>query len=304
MKRSKRIPTVDIGIPALNEAANIARVLRSVAKQQARGFQIRKIMLLSDGSTDDTVKIAKEMQLPNLQIIENSERQGPAFCWARLCKTARADMLVLLDADIELTHEKVISELLKPMLLEQKVTLTSGRPVKQRTGAFVDKVMDVSMIVQDYIKLHLNKGGSIYGCHGRITAVRRSIFSQLDFPPRHILGNDSYLYLFNKTHGGTFKYVPEATVTFKMPQAFKDFSKQERRFTQTKAQHAELFGDWMYDEYRIPDRLLLGALLASFARKPFYTLCYVAFQLGSKLFGRKNVTAKASWEATTTKSLD
>lgn len=296
---------VDVGIPALNEAANIQRVLTSITKQEAQGFQINKIILVSDASTDDTVQLAEALHISNLKILQNDQRQGPALCWGRLFQESTADILVLLDADIELTHATVIEELLQPMLRDSAVTLTSGHPIKQHTGAFADRVMDVSILLQDYIKLHLDHGHSIYGCHGRITAISRSIFTQIAFPPKHILGNDSFLYLVNKQFGGQFTYTPNATVLFKMPQSFSDYAKQQRRFMQTQAQHDKIFGQWIYEEYRLPKKLLFNALFHAFMQRPIYTCWYLLYQLRSRVFERKRIITKASWDApATTKSLD
>lgn len=299
------IPTVDVGIPALNEAANIQRVLSSITMQSEQGFQINNIILVSDASTDNTVQLAKQLNIPNLKILENAERQGPALSWGHLFQISTADILILLDADIELTNKHVFEALLQPMLTDKNVTLTSGHPIKQHTGSFADKVMNISIFLQDYIKLHLDNGHSIYGCHGRITAISKNIFKKIEFPPKHILGNDSYLYLINKQFGGNFTYAPAATVHFKMPQTFKDYAKQQRRFTQTQDQHNKIFGKWVYDEYHLPKKLLLTALIRVFLRHPFYTSWYVLFQLRARAFEKHRIITKASWDApATTKSLD
>jgi glycosyltransferase involved in cell wall biosynthesis len=299
------IPKVDVGIPALNEAANIQRVLASIVKQDEQGFKINNIILVSDASTDNTVQLATQMHIPSLKILENTERQGPALCWGHLFQESTADILILLDADIELTDANVFESLLRPILADNAITLTSGHPIKQHTGTFGDKVMDVSIYLQDYIKLHLDQGHSIYGCHGRITAITRAIFTQIEFPPKHILGNDSYLFLINKQFGGQFTYAPNATVRFKMPQTFKDFAKQQRRFTQTQDQHNKIFGQWIYEEYHLPKQLLLTALTHVFLEHPFYTFWYVLYQLRARIFERNRLITKASWDApATTKSLD
>lgn len=299
------ITKVDVGIPALNEAANIQRVLASITKQDELGFHVNNIILVSDASTDNTIQLARQMKIPNLKILENTERQGPALCWGRLFQESTADILILLDADIELTGVNVFQSLLSPMITNSDITLTSGHPIKQHTGTFGDKVMDVSIYLQDYIKLHLDHGHSIYGCHGRITAIARSIFTKIEFPPKHILGNDSYLFLINKQFGGQFTYAPNATVKFKMPQTFKDYAKQQRRFTQTQDQHDKIFGQWIHEEFRLPKRLVLTALTRVFVMHPFYTTWYVLYQVRARVFERNRLITKASWDTpATTKSLD
>jgi glycosyltransferase involved in cell wall biosynthesis len=303
MKQHRQTPLmIDIGIPALNEEANIARMLSSVAKQKGQSFQVQNIILLSDGSTDNTVKRAEELGLPNLKVIENPKRQGLPTCWYKLFQAAKADVLVLLDADVELSHENVITELLHPML-DSEVTLTSGRSVKQTTATFVDKVMGVSLMLQDYIKEHLCSGKSVYACQGRIVAVKRSIFAQIS-TPRHTLGNDAFLYFFNKAHDGVFEYAPNATVTCKMAQGFKDFSKQAKRFNRSRSDQANVFGQWIYAEYNIPKVLLTRALLKTSLLHPFYSANYIIYRLRAMVQAKKGAISVTDWETTTTKSLD
>lgn len=304
MSQKPKALQVEVGIPALNEAANIKRVLKSVSHQIQRGFEIKRIILISDGSTDDTVSQARSLHLPNLRILENSHRRGVPYSWGRLFRNATAEILVLLDADTELNDRHAIANLISPMLNNYEISLVSGRPVKQSTGTFIDRVMDISIMLQDYIKLHLRNGRSVYGCHGRFSAVRRDIYRQVGFPPVHILGNDSYLFFFNEAQGGEFQYVPEAVATFKMPQQFRDFHKQARRFARTPQEHALIFGDWVFDEYAIPWRLKFSAILYCFGHRPFFTICYLLFRFKASVSPEGAVTAQASWEAATTKRLD
>ena len=55
----EKLPTVTIATIACNEEANIKKFLESVLDQKEKGFKISTILVISDGSTDHTVKIAK-----------------------------------------------------------------------------------------------------------------------------------------------------------------------------------------------------------------------------------------------------
>ena len=52
-------PIVTIATIALNEESNIKRLLDSILKQRAKNFRLGKILVVSDGSADNTVNIAK-----------------------------------------------------------------------------------------------------------------------------------------------------------------------------------------------------------------------------------------------------
>jgi glycosyltransferase involved in cell wall biosynthesis len=55
--RTHRKTEIDIGIPALNEDANIQQLLRSIVEQPQDTYEIANIFLVSDGSTDNTVML-------------------------------------------------------------------------------------------------------------------------------------------------------------------------------------------------------------------------------------------------------
>ncbi|RUT11687.1 hypothetical protein DSM107010_30140 [Chroococcidiopsis cubana SAG 39.79] len=65
-------------IPSYNEAGTISGQLEALTTQQ--WYQPWEIIISDNGSTDETVAIAEQYQerLPNLQIVDSSDRQGAA----------------------------------------------------------------------------------------------------------------------------------------------------------------------------------------------------------------------------------
>ena len=55
-------PTVTIGIPSYNEAQNIGQLLESLLKQVSNSYILEKIIVCSDGSTDDTEQVVKKLE--------------------------------------------------------------------------------------------------------------------------------------------------------------------------------------------------------------------------------------------------
>ncbi len=93
---------VSILIPARNESTCIARTLNSVACQGA----VCKIVLVDDESTDDTVAIANNLNIGNLQIISGQPLpegwSGKLWALEQGRKLINSEFTLLLDADIEL----------------------------------------------------------------------------------------------------------------------------------------------------------------------------------------------------------
>ena len=77
MKTKK--PTVTIGIPAYNEEANIGVLLRAIVKQRETDFVLKKIIVVSDKSTDNTANEVKKIKDSRIKLIENRVRRGKVY---------------------------------------------------------------------------------------------------------------------------------------------------------------------------------------------------------------------------------
>jgi glycosyltransferase involved in cell wall biosynthesis len=96
-------------IPAYNEEKTIGNVL-SVLKQVN---EIARIIVVSDGSTDETVDVAKSF---GVEVVELEENIGKGGAMKAGVERTLADIVLFLDADlIGLTPSHVLS-LLKPVI--------------------------------------------------------------------------------------------------------------------------------------------------------------------------------------------
>jgi len=88
-------PLATVVVPALNAAGTIANTLRALAQQDVE--QPFEVVVVDDGSVDDTVAVAK-MSLPAVRVIEQ-HRQGPGPARNSGAQIARASVLAFTDAD-------------------------------------------------------------------------------------------------------------------------------------------------------------------------------------------------------------
>lgn len=86
---------ISVVIPLYNKARNIRATLESVRAQTFPAFEI---IVINDGSTDQSVAIVQNMNLPNLRLI-SQENQGAAAARNTGIKAAKGDFVALLDAD-------------------------------------------------------------------------------------------------------------------------------------------------------------------------------------------------------------
>jgi hopene-associated glycosyltransferase HpnB len=114
---------ITVLIPARNEAASIRRTLSALKKQGGA----LKIVLVNDQSSDETVPIARSTLETGLSVIDGTslpdEWTGKLWALEQGLRTIGTDLLLLLDADIELEPGMVGA--LKQKLLGEKLDLVS-----------------------------------------------------------------------------------------------------------------------------------------------------------------------------------
>lgn len=88
--------TVSVVVPVYNAAKCISDTIMSVKNQSYKDFEL---ILVDDGSTDETLSIMKEYECENIHVLSNTEGKGAAD--ARNCgiKAAGGRYIAFLDAD-------------------------------------------------------------------------------------------------------------------------------------------------------------------------------------------------------------
>ena len=98
-------PSITVLIPTLDSGTRLPAVLRSLADQDFAGDI--ELLIVDGGSTDDTLRIAGEH---GARVIRNPDRHEEA-ARALGVREARGDLILLLDADNELTRRDWLSRL-------------------------------------------------------------------------------------------------------------------------------------------------------------------------------------------------
>lgn len=101
---------ISVCVPALNEAGNIADTITSI-QQAAKIAKIKsfEIIIVNDGSTDETAEIVKRLQTRNskLILINNSVNQGMGVSLRNALNVARYPKFMIVPGDNDMATELI-----------------------------------------------------------------------------------------------------------------------------------------------------------------------------------------------------
>jgi glycosyltransferase involved in cell wall biosynthesis len=98
-------PELSIVIPAYNEASRLGRGLsriREYYESRPGGIASIEILVVDDGSTDDTAKIAQKWarDLPQVRLVSNGINRGKGYSVKHGMQEARGRIAIFTDADL------------------------------------------------------------------------------------------------------------------------------------------------------------------------------------------------------------
>lgn len=289
-------PTVSIGIPAYNEEANIKNLLTALLEQKQDGFELLEIIVVSDGSSDNTAKEAKSVVNEKISIIDNVERKGKTESQNEILKIFKGDILVLLDADIIPKDGLFISNLVKPFSINLKVGLVGGKVSPLPSENFFEKVINFSAAMKQEIVESMKEGDNVYVLHGCNRAFSRNFAKHLSWPK--LYGEDAYSYLRCKEEKGfEFNYNPQAEVFYRSPKTLRDHLKQSSRFVHSKNILKKFFPETVIEkEYKIPKSIILKKGIKYFFKNPFLFISYFFIYIVSIFFSKIGKKTNPIWE--------
>ena len=114
--------TVSVVIPHLNRADLLERALRSVTAQRMPPGCHLEVIVVDNGSTDDSTAIAREL---GARVIELGSNHGVSLALNRGIKEARGEWIALLNNDVRLAREWL--ELLLDGACREKAWFATGK---------------------------------------------------------------------------------------------------------------------------------------------------------------------------------
>ena len=114
---------VTVILPAYNEAGNIEASLKDVAS----AFPLAQIVVVDDGSQDDTAARTTSLQgkHPNIQLIRNQTNQGKGYSLRQGVEASHGKMVAFLDSDGDIAASEC-KKLVDLLLSEPSIDIAIG----------------------------------------------------------------------------------------------------------------------------------------------------------------------------------
>jgi len=293
--------TLTIGIPAYNEAATIKNLVSDLLRQESELVSIRETIIVSDGSTDSTIKELKSVKNTKVTVIEGKIRKGKAKRQNEIIKKCSSDILVFLDADTAIDDKYFLEKLTRPLVAgESDVTSALLDELPPRT--FLEKSLNVSMKIKRVLFSEFKKGNNVYNCHGPARAFTKEVYTRLNF--KEDAGEDMYSYFTTLSLGKRFTFVPEAVIRYRLPSTYSDYIKQSVRYLNIRQKFVSEFGLKVKSEFHISFFIYLKAAVKCspiIFRKPFHSGYYLLVYFFAKIESIFRKDLKNTWNITSSK---
>lgn len=292
-----------IVIPAYNEYSNLLRLIPEILKQTHKNYTLKEILIISDGSTDQTKDLIFKNKKVKIKIVLGRSQKGKPARVNQALKLVKTKLLVLLDADTKFVHASVLDHLVAP-IVSRDIDYTSGIAVSIPPTNFVSRVatsgVKIWSIARSYLPPHC-----LYNSEGMLRGFSRRFYTNLTFPPIASI-EDTYPYLFAMQNNFTFNFVKSAQVHYQLPTTFADYRSQQRRYHASDHLENTIFPESLVNSSRLMTKSIkIKALFRALKNNSLYTILYLIFSVYLRIdLWMYPVKASNTWEVLkTTKNL-
>lgn len=305
MKKQNKKLTVTIGISAYNEEKNIGNLLNSLLIQKEKSISIKKIIVISDGSTDNTVNVVREYKNKKIHLISGHVRLGKPSRLNQMFSFNTSAVFFVVDADTFFKDLFAIEKLARKFTVSKNVGLVTGNVQPLKAQTLIAAGVNNYFYARNTIEKEFNIGKTGYSVHGYLAYSKKFLE---DFRiPSDILNDDAYSYFkcissFKWRH----IYAKNSIVYNRSAGTITDYVKQLSRYIIGGKQLYEYFDkNIVTNAIKLPTEVLLKIMLYQILKNPFAYVLLKILTLSCLYYSKiKNQSFVITWPTiSTSKSL-
>jgi cellulose synthase/poly-beta-1,6-N-acetylglucosamine synthase-like glycosyltransferase len=225
-RRRLYLGPVSVIVPAYNESANIANTVRSLVANDYPRFEV---IVVDDGSTDDTGGIVRRLGLPGVRVIRQPNAGKPAALNTGIAH-ARGDLLLLVDGDTVLAPD-AIGQLVQRFAEDDVGAVSGNTKVANRRG-----LLGRWQHLEYVVGLNLDRrmfelGECMPTVPGAIGAFRREALTDVGGVPATTLAEDTDLTMAVIRAGWRVVYEETAIAWTEAPSTVRQLWRQRYRWS-------------------------------------------------------------------------
>ncbi|MBU1726181.1 MAG: glycosyltransferase family 2 protein [Candidatus Omnitrophica bacterium] len=169
------MPLLSVIVPVFNEAKTVSEILDKIQSVDIN----KEIIVVDDGSSDETAKILRDVKLADLKVIHHSFNRGKGAAVLTGINNASGDFIVIQDADLEYDPNDY-SKLMAAMKEENADIVLGARFTERYHGMFIPKVGNrvLTSIFNILFNSNLNDSFTCYKLFKRSTIQGFNLKSQ------------------------------------------------------------------------------------------------------------------------------
>lgn len=229
-KKLKNIPYVTIAIPAYNEKETIEETINSVINLDYPKKKL-EIIIINDGSTDNTgkivKKIVKENKKNNIRLI-NQKNSGKSVALNNAIAKSKGEFFVCLDAD-SVVRKDALKKML-PEFEDPDVAIVLPLMKVKNPKNMLEKIQWYEYLINFFYKKLMAKLDCVHVSPGPFSVYRKKVLKELRGFSENNLTEDLEITLrVQKYHYKIVQLLSTEVYTY-APANFKEFYKQRSRW--------------------------------------------------------------------------
>jgi biofilm PGA synthesis N-glycosyltransferase PgaC len=242
-------PKISLLIAAYNEENNIGETIRGI-KNQDYPAEI-EIVIVDDGSTDNTVRALRAMHLPNLKVIQ-ADHGGKAHALNEGLKQITHEIVVCIDADTFL-HPQALRRIVARFLTDPANTaaIAGCVLVKNSRSSFMTRLQEwdyFTGIASAKRQQSLYQGTLV--AQGAFSAFRAAVVKAHQGWPA-VIGEDIVLTWSLIKSGYRIGFEPTAIGFTTAPETFQGFYRQRKRWARGMIEGLKQHGQLVWSNSRL-----------------------------------------------------
>jgi poly-beta-1,6-N-acetyl-D-glucosamine synthase len=240
-------PAVSVLVPAHNEEAVIVRSVRAMLALDYPDFEV---IVIDDGSTDDTAgALGRLAGNPRLRIVRKVVNEGKAMALNDALPLARGKVVLILDADAEPAPD--LLRWMVPHFASPRVAAVTGNPRVRNTDTFLARLQSIEFSsIISLLRRSQRIWGRIVTVSGVVAAFRRSaLFDVGGFSPEMPTEDIELTWKLQKNFYDV-RYEPRAVCWMTVPVSYRGLWKQRLRWArglmQVLHKHRDVMAHWKY----------------------------------------------------------